>query len=209
MSKEAAAKVLDENDEAFICYCSVQTLDRDGIGIKTKGSSVGAPVHMVSEPGADPVVMKAVFDPNDPLFYLEVRNEEQFYLFGQLWMDSAKHSEDKAFCTLTPIMTQGIHKAMEKNKTASFALQAQCPYIKDCTSKPIKMEGTTVEKKFTTKLSGIKLEIPRADWMEYKNYRLRGWRVGKNWAGAGDDKKDDKDKEKKEGEEEEGKKEES
>lgn len=202
MSKEAAEKVLDEKDEAFICHCSFQILDRDGIGIKTKGSSVGAPVHMVSEPGADPVVLKACFEPNDPLFYLELRNEEQFYLFGQLWLDSAKHSEDKAFCTLTPIMTQAIHKAMEKNGVQTFAAQALCPYIKDCTSRPIKVTGSIVEKKFTTKLASMTLEVPRESWMEFKNYRVRIWKVGKNWAGAGDDKKKDDDKEKKEGEEE-------
>jgi hypothetical protein len=209
-SKEAAEKVKDAKDEAFICYCSLQILDRDGIGIKTKGSSVGAPVHLVSAPEADPVVMKACFEANDPLFYLELRNEEQFYLFGQLWMDSAKHSEDKALCQLTPMMTQSIHKSMEKSNTKSFEMQAQCPFLRDCTSRPLSVEGTTVEKKFTTKLSSLTVTIPRAAWMEFKDYRVRFWQLGKNWGGGGggDDKKDDKDKEKKEGEEEdEGKKE--
>jgi len=198
MSKEAAEKVRDVKDEAVICYCSLQILDRDGIGAKTKGSSIGGPVHITSEAGADKVVMEAEFETADPLFYLELRNEDQFYLFGQLWMDSAKHSEDKAFCTLTPMLTQAAHKSMEKNSTPNFEMNAICPFLRNSTSRPIKVTACTKEKKFTTKLAGIKLEVARKDWEEFKDYRVRFWRSGKNWGGAPDDKKDDKDK--KEGE---------
>lgn len=199
MSKEAAAKVLDAKDEAFICFCSLQTLDRDGIGTKTKGSSVNAPVQLISDEGADPVVMEACFDPKDPLFYLELRNEDQFYLYGQFWMDSASHSEEKVFCKLTPELTLSMHKAMEKSSTQSAQMSAICPFLRNSTSRPVKASVTTVEKKFTTKLAGIKLEIARKDWEEFKAYRVRLWKAGKNWAGA-EDKKDEKDK-KKEGEE--------
>lgn len=198
MSKEAAEKLRDVKDEAFICHCALQVLDRDGIGAKTKGSSIGAPVLITSEEGADTVVMEACFEASDPLFYLEVRNEDQYYLFGQLWMDSAKHSEDKMLCTLTPMLTQGAHKAMEKSGTPSFEMKAVCPYLRNSTTRPIKVTVTTVEKKFTTKLSGIKLEVARKDWDEFKDYRVRFWKAGKNWAGA-EEKKDDKDK--KDGEE--------
>jgi len=198
MSKEAAEKVRDAKDEAFICHCSLQILDRDGIVCKTKGSSIGGPVHITSEDGADTVVMEAEFNTLDPLFYLEVRNEDQYYLFGQLWMDSAKHSEEKAFCTLTPMLTQAGHKAMEKNSTTNFEMTAICPFLRNSTSRPIKVTAFTKEKKFTTKLAGIKLEAARKDWEEFKDYRVRSWKSGKNWAGAGDEKKDDKDK--KEGE---------
>jgi len=200
MSKEAADKVFDAQDEAFICYCWLQILDRDGIPNKTKGSTVTAPVQLLSGPSADPVIMEALFDSSDPLFYLEVRNEDQFYLHGQFWMDGAKHSDDKVFCTVTPVLTQSLHKAMESSGTQRFDMKAICPFLLGSTSRPIKVVGNAVEKKFTTKLAGVRLEVPRKDWEEFKAHRVRLWRAGKNWAGA-DEKKDDKDKDKKEGEE--------
>jgi len=201
MSKEAAEKVLDAKDEAFISFCYVQILDRDGIGTKTKGSSVTGPVQIISEPGADTVVMQALFAGDDPLFFLEVRNEDQYYMYGQFWMDSAKHSEDKVFCTMTPVLTQSLHKAMEKSGTHNFEAKAICPFLRNSTDRPIKVVGTVVEKKFTTKLSGVRLEVARKDWEEFKAYRVRFWKAGKNWSGA-EEKKDDKekDKDKKEGE---------
>jgi len=202
MSKEAAEKVKDAKDEACICYCSLQILDRDGIGLKTKGSSVGGPVHLISEEGADKVVFEALFNADDPLFYMELRNEDQFYIFGHLWMDGSSFNEDKKFLNITPMLTQTAHKAMEKSGTKSFEMKATCPFLRDSTSKAIPITATIVEKKFTTKLAAIKLEIPRKDWDEFKDYRVRFWKAGKIWAGA-EDKKDDK-KDKKEGEGEDG-----
>merc|ERR1740138_1816750 len=121
------------------------------IGDWTKGSNVGGPVHMVSEEGADKVVFEALFNADDPLFYMELRNEDQYYIFGHLWMDGSSFNDDK---------------------------------------------------KFTTKLASIRIEVPRKDWDEFKDYRVRFWKAGKVWAGA-EDKKDDK-KDKKEGEGEDG-----
>mmetsp|Transcript_4893 Transcript_4893/g.9964 ORF Transcript_4893/g.9964 Transcript_4893/m.9964 type:complete len:210 (+) Transcript_4893:68-697(+) len=202
MSEKAAAKVLDEKDEAFIGFCNVQLLDQDGIGMKTKGSSIQAPLHMVSEAGAGTVVLEALFEPSDPLFYLEVRCEEQYFLMAQMWLDGAKYSEDKALCSMIPVKTMDIKKQMEKTGTANFEGKAQIPVIRNWTKRLCKVTGATEEKKFTTKLSGLRVEIPRDAWMEYKQYRVRLWQSGKNWAGQGD-KEDDKDK-KKDGEEKEG-----
>lgn len=195
MSKGAAAKVLDEKDEAFIAFCSFQILDRDGIGLRTKGSSISAPVHLVSTAGSDTVILEAEFDANDPLFYLTIRNEEDFYLFGQVWMDSAKCNEDKALCTIVPISTQAICKDMERSGSSNFAAKARCAFLKDAGKRAFTVTGATAEKKFQTKLAGIRIEISRDAWMEFKNYRVRFWQMGKNYGGAPEEKKDDKDKE--------------
>lgn len=183
----------------LIAFCSLQILDRDGIALRTKGSSIGAPVHLVSAAGADTVILEAEFDANDPLFYLTIRNEEDFYIFGQVWMDSAKYSEDKALCTMIPISTQAICKDMEKSGTSNFTAKGRCSFIKDAGKRAFAITGATAEKKFQTKLAGIRIEIPRDAWMEFKKYRVRFWQMGKNYGGAPEEKKDDKDKE--EGEE--------
>merc|ERR1740120_175703 len=104
-------------------------------------------------------------------------------------MDGAKHSEDKMFCTITPNLTQAAHKAMDKNSSKCFEMKAICPFLRDSTSKAITVTATIAEKKFTTKLAGIRLEVPRKDWDEFKDYRVRFWKAGKIWAGA-EDKKD-------------------
>jgi len=202
MSEKAAAKVLDEKDEAFCAHCSLQVLDQDGIPVKTKGNSVQAPLVLTSPVGADTLVMEACFEASNPLFFLEIRQEEQFYLWGQVWMDGPKYSEASHFCTLSPIRTQDVHRDMEKRSSTSFEAKANCPYLRNNTSKMLKVTCETEEKRFKTKLTKVIFSVPKDDWMEYKQYRVRLWKAGKNWAGAGDDK--DKDKDKKDGEKEEG-----
>jgi len=203
MSKEAAEKVKDAKDEVCIMYCSLQILDRDGIAVQTKGSSVGGAVHMISEEGADKVVFEVLFNADDPLFYMELKNEDQFYIFGHFWTDSSKFNEDSKFLNVTPMLTQAAHKAMEKSGSKSFEMKAICPLLRDSTSRAVTITASITEKKFMTKLSGIRLEVARKDWDEFKDYRVRRWKAGKIWNGA-EDKKDDKDKKEGEGEGEDG-----
>jgi len=48
-----------------------------------------------------------------------------------------------------------------------------------------------------TKVIRATVSVPTATWKEWKDYRLKLWRSGKNWAGEDKDSKDDKDEEKK------------
>lgn len=197
MAKEdkAATKLLDENDEAWCGFCSIQVLDQDGMQQKTLGGNAKAPLHLVSEEKANTVVLEANFGvPQDPLFFLEVRNEENFYLWGQFWGDGPKWSEQSHFCTMVPIRTQDCHKAMEKNGNTSFSAQCHCAFLKNSPDKLFTITFETKELKFKTKLTKLKLEVPREAWVEWKNYRLRMWKSGKNW--KGEEKDDDKDKDK-------------
>lgn len=101
--QKAELKILDEADEAFVGYISVQSLDQDGIAGRTLGSHVQAPLQIVSAEGAATVVMEAHFLASNPLFFLELRNEEQFYLWGRWWVGGPKHSEANQVCSLVPI----------------------------------------------------------------------------------------------------------
>merc|ERR1712113_190157 len=95
----------------------------------------------------------------------------------------------------------GAHKEMEKT-TNEFTLDVEMPLLRNASSKLCKATITTKEQKFLTKVTKVKLEIPRASWAEWKNHRLRFWQMNKNQSaapssggGGGGDDKDDKEKE--------------
>lgn len=194
--KKAEAKLLDEKDEAFCGFVHIQVLDQDGMQQKTLGGNVKAPLHMVSGEGTPVVELEAHFGvPVDPLFYLEVRNEENFFLWGQWWMDAPKWSEMNSFCNLVPIKTTDCHKNLEKSGNNTCTAQALCPFLKNSPDRLFEVTFTTKELKFKTKLTKATIKIPREAWTEWKQYRVRMWKSGKNWQGQ-EEKDDDKDKDK-------------
>merc|ERR1712032_135167 len=198
--KEAEKKVLDEKDEAFCGFCSIQQLDQDGISGRTLGSNVKAPLNIVSAEGADPMVLEAVFQASNPLFYLELKNEERFYIWGQFWIDNPKHSESNNFCTLTPQLMSECHTQMEKSGSSEFQATALCEFLRNSTSRLLKVTFASEEKKFKTKVTKVSVTVPRDAWMEFKQYRVRLWKAGKNWAASEkEDKDEDKEGEKKDG----------
>lgn len=190
--KKAEKKVFDENDEAFCGYCSLMTLDQDGIACRTKGSTVKAPVQIVSAPGADPVQLEAHFLPTNPLFYLELRGEEQFYLWGQWWMDGPKHSESGQICTMVPMRMKDCLKEQDKTANA-FKGHAHCEVIKAGAKRLLEVDFATEERKLKVKMARVTLAIPRAAWTEFKEHRVRLWKASKNLAGQ--EKEDDKKEE--------------
>merc|ERR1711862_913997 len=190
-------RVFDENDEAFCGYCSMQMLDSDGLPSRVKGGSVKAPVQIVSEPGAETVVFEACFLTADPLFYLAIRSEEQFFLFGQWWMDGPKCSEGNTICTLVPTKMQDCIKQQEKTPNP-FSGKAICPMLRSSTTRLLSASFETEDKKFLTKLAKVTLTMPRQAWLEYKGYRVRAWKASKNMAAQEKDDDDEKkDEEKK------------
>ena len=93
---------------------------------------------------------------------------------------------------------------MEKAGGATCELQVQLPFLKNSASRLAKLEITTKEEKFITKVAVCKLELSAADWLEWKAYRLNFWKLSKAWgAGWGDKKEeeDDKDAKDKDGDE--------
>jgi len=193
---KAEAKVLDADDEAFIGYVSLQTLDQDGIAGRTLGSNVQAPVKIVSAEGADTVVFEAHFLATNPLFFLELRNEEQFYLWGRWWVGGPKHSEASQVAALVPIKMQDCHKQQEKTP-GEFRGQGHCEVLRQSTKRLLDVQFTTEEKKFKTKVTKATMAMPREAWMEFKQYRVRMWKAGNHWKATEKDEDDEKKDEKK------------
>eukprot|EP00928_Gymnodinium_smaydae_P049088 TRINITY_DN3290_c0_g1_i1.p1 TRINITY_DN3290_c0_g1~~TRINITY_DN3290_c0_g1_i1.p1 ORF type:complete len:241 (-),score=69.05 TRINITY_DN3290_c0_g1_i1:231-896(-) len=202
--EKARAKVFDEKDEFFCGFMSLSIIDSDGYAKKTKGANMQGPLYMVSDGASgDPVVLETEFAMN-PLFYLQVPNEDNQLLFGQWWLGE-KFSELGKICACIPKLCQDAHKEMEKNSSSEFTLQAEMPLIRNSPSRLMKVTVTTKEQKFLTKVTKVSLQIPREAWTEFKNHRLKFWQYSKNQSGAGgggggggDDKDDDEDKKKEE-----------
>mmetsp|Transcript_46397 Transcript_46397/g.122559 ORF Transcript_46397/g.122559 Transcript_46397/m.122559 type:complete len:222 (-) Transcript_46397:57-722(-) len=202
--EKAKKKFLDEEDENFCGFMSLMIIDSDGYAKKTKGMDIKGPLYMTSD-GAkgDPVVLESEFSLN-PLFYVQVPNEDNLLLTGSWWIGE-KPSTLTTIGSAIPKPCQTAHRDMEKASSSEFAMDIEMPLLKGAPSRLVKATVTTKEQKFITKVVKVKLEIPRASWTEWKLHRYRFFRFSKDQSGGGggggggDDKEDEKkDEEKKE-----------
>jgi len=189
--KEAKAEVkakkkwMDESDENFCGFMSLMIVDSDGYAKKTKGMDIKGPLYMTSDGASgDPVVLETEFAMN-PLFYIQVPNEENLLMFGQWWMGE-KPSTLTTIGSAIPKACQIAHKDMDKSSTADFSIDVEMPLLKGAASRLVKATITTKEQKFVTKVVKVKLEVPRASWTEWKEHRRRFQQFGKNQGGGGD-----------------------
>eukprot|EP00414_Alexandrium_minutum_P006874 CAMPEP_0113839202 /NCGR_PEP_ID=MMETSP0328-20130328/10952_1 /TAXON_ID=39455 /ORGANISM="Alexandrium minutum" /LENGTH=198 /DNA_ID=CAMNT_0000807797 /DNA_START=96 /DNA_END=692 /DNA_ORIENTATION=- /assembly_acc=CAM_ASM_000350 len=188
---KGAKRLLDENDEYVCGFCSLQLLDQDGYGKKTKGSSIQVPFHLASSDG-DMIVLESVF-PMNQLFYLQLPSEEGFNLFGRWWLGE-KWSTNTQICELVVKDCQAIHKALDGDKK-EFTVDAQVPFLRESDTRLIKVNITIKEQRFVTKVARASVQIPKASWLEWKQYRLKLWRMSKVWGGEDkDDEKKDEEK---------------
>lgn len=191
---KGAKRILDEPDENTCGFAAFFILDQDGYAKKTKGCALEVPWHLMSSEG-DTVVLEAEL-PANPLFFLQVSAEEGNFFWGQWWLGDAKRTKTNAICDHIPKECKLIHKTLDGDKT-DFEIQAQVPFLKDSSSKLVTVKLSTKEQKFITKVVKAQLTMPKAAWVEWKQYRLKLWRASKVWAGEDkddDEKKDDKDK---------------
>mmetsp|Transcript_2838 Transcript_2838/g.5821 ORF Transcript_2838/g.5821 Transcript_2838/m.5821 type:complete len:199 (-) Transcript_2838:145-741(-) len=185
---KGAKRLLDEGDENVCGFCSLQLLDQDGYAKKTKGSNIQVPFHLASAEG-DMVILEAVF-PMNQLFFLQIPGEEGNHLFGRWWLGE-KWSTNSQICELVVKDCQSIHKSLDGDKK-DFTLDAQVPFLRESDTRLVKVNVTIKEQRFVTKVARASLQIPKSAWLEWKQYRLKLWRMSKVWGG------EDKDDEKKE-----------
>jgi len=198
---KAKKKWFDENDENFCGFMSLMIVDSDGYAKKTKGMDIKGPLYMTSNGASgDPIVLETEFAMN-PLFYIQVPNEENLLMFGQWWIGE-KPSTLTTIGSAIPKACQVAHKDMDKSSTPDFSIDVEMPLLKGAPSRLVKATITTKEQKFVTKVVKVKLEVPRASWMEWKEHRRRFQQFAKNQGGGGDGggggEEEKKDEEKKE-----------
>lgn len=181
---KAKRKFMDETDENFCGFVSLMIVDSDGYAKKTKGMDIRGPLYLTSDGAAgDPVVLEAEFALN-PLFYINVPNEENMLLFGHWWIGE-KFSPLTTIGAAIPKACQAIHKEMEKSGTADFSIDVEMPLLRNAPAKLAKAQVSTKEQRFVTKVIKVKLEMPRASWMEWKEHRNKFRQLAKNMSGAG------------------------
>merc|ERR1712166_1607410 len=192
---KATGKFMDEEDENFCGYMSLMIVDSDGYAKKTKGMDIKGPMYMTSDGAkADPVVLEAEFALN-PLFYMQVPNEENLLMYGQWWIGE-KPSTLTTIGSAIPKSTQVALTDMEKSGTAQFSMDVEMPLLKGAPSRLVKATISTKEQKFVTKVVKAKLEVPRASWKEWKQHRNKFRNLGKVASGGGGGGGDEKDEEK-------------
>eukprot|EP00927_Polykrikos_kofoidii_P008982 TRINITY_DN1373_c0_g1_i1.p1 TRINITY_DN1373_c0_g1~~TRINITY_DN1373_c0_g1_i1.p1 ORF type:complete len:204 (-),score=53.45 TRINITY_DN1373_c0_g1_i1:217-828(-) len=189
---EGAKKMMDESNELVCGFCSLQILDQDGYARKQKGSSIEGTLHLKSTEG-DSVVLEAMF-PLSPLFFLQISSEEGQFIFGRWWIGDANWSRSNQLCTLIPHDCQSISNKLDG---AEFTLDAEVPFLQNAPSRLVKVKFGVKEQRFVTKVISAEVQIPKASWEEWKEYRLKMWRRSKSWAGEDKNKDEDKDKEEK------------
>lgn len=197
--KKAEDKIIDAEEKNFCGFCSFSIQDQDGYTRVVKGSSCSGPLF-IEKAGAG-VVISATFTPN-PLHYLEIQRDGNFYLVGNMWYGSEKKSASNLIGALIPKNSEQITTQLENGDVAE--LQVDLPFLKNSGARLAKLKLTTKEQKFITKVVKVELELSAADWEEWKQYRLRFWRLGKTMGASGapsggddddDKKKDDKKEE--------------
>eukprot|EP00747_Dinoflagellata_sp_TGD_P111570 gnl/TRDRNA2_/TRDRNA2_171250_c0_seq8.p1 gnl/TRDRNA2_/TRDRNA2_171250_c0~~gnl/TRDRNA2_/TRDRNA2_171250_c0_seq8.p1 ORF type:complete len:234 (+),score=82.89 gnl/TRDRNA2_/TRDRNA2_171250_c0_seq8:84-785(+) len=181
---KATSKFMDEADENFCGFMNLIIVDSDGYAKKTKGMDIKGPLYMTSDGATgDPVVLETEFALN-PLFFIQVPNDDNLLMFGQWWVGENK-STLTTIGSAIPKFTKVALTDMEKSGTSEFSLDVEMPLLKGAPSRLVKATISTKEQKFVTKVVKTKIEIPRASWKEWKQHRNKFRNFGKNQGGGG------------------------
>lgn len=192
--KKAYAKVFDEKDELFSGNLALNVLDEDGYVKKIKGSSASSVVHCEKAP--EGVKLLSYFNPTNPLFHLEIKGEQNHYLFGQVFAGIGKGTPLMEIGRIVPKKMSELNEEMDKNNGVGAA-QLEMVFVKDYCKKLANIEITSVEKRFKRTIASMVIGIPADSWKEIKEYRIRSYLQDKTWEGlkkAGDEEKKDDEK---------------
>jgi len=196
--KKAYDKVFDEKNELFSGTISLYVLDMDGYAKKTKGSSVEAVLHMEEAP--EGVKLVAHFSSSNPLFYLQVKSDDQLYLFGTLSVGLGKSCKMMEIGRFQPKRLSDLDSEIDTSpgKNTGTA-QLELGFLKNFQDRLANVEIIVGDKRQTRgKLHRITVGIPTDAWKEIKEYRIRSYLQDKAWEGlkksGEEDKKDGEDK---------------
>lgn len=187
---KAEAKILDLQDESFCGFCQLAVVDQDGYTRATKGNNLGGTLFCTRKNGK--VALSAQWSSN-PLYYLQVQRDQNLYLSGDLWFGEPKKSPTNLIGKIVPKKSEQLLQEMEKANGEQFQVKVEMPFLANAAGRLATLTVTAKEEKFVTKVAKVELELSEEDWLEWKQYRLRFWRVGKAW-GGGPEKADDDEK---------------
>merc|ERR1712232_1259420 len=139
---KAKRKWFDESDENFCGFMSLMIVDSDGYAKKTKGMDIKGPLYMVSDGAAgDPVVLETEFAMN-PLFFIQVPNDENLLMCGQWWIGE-KPSTLTTIGSAIPKSSKAAVADMEKSGTTEFSMDVEMPLLRGAPSRLVKATVST------------------------------------------------------------------
>lgn len=194
--QKVEAKIVDELDVNFCGFTQLSIVDIDGYPKQIKGSGIAGALFLSRTNGK--ITIESSFAPN-PLYFMKVERDSNMFLTGELWFGEAKKSPLNLIGKIVPKSCEQCVNVMEKTKAEEFQLKVEIPFLKDSPNRLAMLTVVTKEEKFVTKILKISLELADADWMEWKQYRMKFWRSSKAWGASppAEDDKDEKDKDKK------------
>lgn len=194
--KKAEAKIFDAEDAGFCGFVRLHIVDQDGLARVTKGTNAEGVLHL--EKSGDGCKLVAKF-PLNPLYFLEIPNEQSLYFYGNLWYGDAKKTSTNEIGKVIPANCKDINTQIDKTKDGKKGtgeVNVFVPFFKDSLNRNLKMKLLTHEERFCTKVVGVEVAFTKAEWEEWKQYRIRFFRQSQAWAGAaGEDEDKDKKKE--------------
>jgi hypothetical protein len=151
----------------FVGWAHLSIRDSDGHSRQIKGSSVQTPLLATLSPDGKSVIVEAELVVSNPLSFIRITNEDNYYFTTSFIMGSCHHGHR----ALDHILLQTIPVACTQFKDLD-ELEIECfiPFVKGQNNRA-KMTVSLVEHKLVTKVSKLRTTIPVSVFSEVYLYR--------------------------------------
>jgi len=158
----------------FVGWAHLSIRDSDGHSRQIKGSSVQSPLLATVSADGNSVIIEAELVTSNPLSFIRITNEDNFYFSTSFIMGSCHHGHralDHILLQTIPVPCTAFKDVNELN------IECYVPFAKGSNNRA-QMTVSLVEHKLVTKISKLSVTIPTAVLGEVYLYRdsLRKYR---------------------------------
>ena len=149
----------------FVGWAHLSIRDADGHSRQVKGSAAQTP--MIAEVVGDKLVIEAELVVSNPLSFIKISNEDQYYFMASFILGSCHHGHR----SLDHILLQTIPVACTVFKDKEeLVVDCMVPFAKGPNNRA-QMLVTLSEHKLVTKVSKLRVELPLSVLTEVYAYR--------------------------------------
>lgn len=197
-------KIIDKEDENFCGFCAFDVIDQDGYKKQVKGCQLDqTPLFIQHLPNNKGVELSASFTIR-PHAFLKIDRDSNLFINGLAWYGAEKKSPTNLIGRIVPKSLEKIYNELG-DAGKSFTLDFELPFLNKANTRLAQMVFTVKIEKCVPKITGFSVVLSEEDWMEWKQYKLKFWKLAKAGSGGGGGGDDDggkeggdKEKEKKE-----------
>jgi len=158
----------------FVGWAHLSIRDSDGHSRQIKGSSVQSPLLATVSADGNSVIIEAELITSNPLSFIRITNEDNFYFSTSFIMGSCHHGHralDHILLQTIPVPCTAFKDVNELN------IECYVPFAKGSNNRA-QMTVSLVEHKLVTKISKLSVKIPTTVLGEVYLYRdsLRKYR---------------------------------